>query len=63
MTEKVKNKCSVCGKRCQLYFKNMEDYVYKIKVKGRTLVQCSYTCWRIEQGRNDNGKRNYLRNL
>lgn len=44
-------KCSVCGKTCPVWFKNIQDYVYKIRTKKNCYTQCSYTCWREQQRR------------
>jgi hypothetical protein len=47
-TEIIK-KCSCCGVNKYIFSKCLSDWTYKLKVKNRTLFQCSYNCWRKEQ--------------
>ena len=44
-------KCSVCGGYCNLWLKSFQDYVYKVKLDSKYIVQCSYKCWRTETKR------------
>lgn len=45
-------RCSVCRKLCDFQYRSFYDWTYKIKIEGKYLIQCSYSCWRKEKGRN-----------
>lgn len=49
--KRVGIRCSVCSKLCNLWYKPLNDYVYKLKLGNKYLIQCSYHCWREESGR------------
>ena len=46
--------CPVCGKEFILPIEN----IYKLTIKGVRVDFCSYTCFRVEEKRQENAKKN-----
>ena len=52
-------KCPICGKVfTRLTFNN---YTYKLQLNGRTRFYCSYTCWRVDQKKDEGKRKNIIK--